>query len=68
MQFHEENDLFDFTSFFARNYLNFLAHCAKVDIEKDARDHQGEHQDFESVGAESIDFFGKFLGACFMQQ
>ena len=43
MQFHEKNDLFDFTSFFARNYLNFLAHCAKVAIENDARDHQGEH-------------------------
>ena len=28
MQFHEKKDLFDFTSFFAWAFLNFLAHCA----------------------------------------
>ena len=32
MQFHEKkNDLFDFTSFFAWTFLNFLARCTNSD-------------------------------------
>ena len=41
MQFHEKKiDLFDFTSFFASTFLNFLAHCViRQEEEEDPEDY-----------------------------